>query len=236
MSSTMNCLEFRRRCGTEPRCTDAEFEQHLRECSRCAAFAADLRALDGLILEALRLDARDEDRGIETPDAPRDIAPQRKRFAWLGIAASVVLGMALAAGIWLSVPRVTLAGDVVEHVMHEPGSFVAGAPVPDAEVRKVLDAAGVQLGDEAGAVTYATVCLFRGNVVPHLVVRDEAGPVTVMVLREEKVSAPMPIDEEGFRGTIVPSGEGSIAILGQQPVDVDRVRARVLEALTWPRE
>lgn len=231
----MNCLEFRRRCGAEPSCAAVDREEHLRECGACAAYAAELRALDGLILEALRIDARDTGRELQAaPPAPRAVGRLRSRSGWLGLAASLVLGLALASGIWLFTPRVTLAGEVVEHVMHEPGSLAMSAvAVDDAVLRKVLNIADATLGREAGLVTYATACPFRGHTVPHLVVQAERGPVTVLVLRNEKVSAPMPIDEEGFHGTIVPAGEGSIAILGREPVDADRVRARVLEALAW---
>ncbi len=231
----MNCLEFRRRCGAEPGRPAAEIEEHVRECSGCAAFAAELRALDGLILEALRIDARDEERKMPAAREPRPAAMRRRGGpAWLGVAATFLLGLALAAGIWLSVPRVTLAGEVVAHVLYEPQALAGSAVAVAGDVlRDVLSIANATLRDEAGLVTYATACPFRGHTVPHLVVQAERGPVTVLVLRHEKISSPMPIDEEGFRGTIVPSGQGSIAILGREPVDVDLVRSRVLEALKW---
>jgi hypothetical protein len=139
--------------------------------------------------------------------------------------------------IWLSLPRVSLAHEIVEHVVHEPMSLT-GPPVPvdEAALRETLAAADATFGEGAGLVRYAKVCLFRGKLVPHLVVQGERGPVTVMLLRDEKVAAPMPIDEGGFRGTIVPAGDGSIAVLGQEPGDIQLVRSRVLEALQWPAD
>ncbi|HUO81596.1 MAG TPA: DUF3379 family protein [Gammaproteobacteria bacterium] len=233
---SMSCLEFRRICGAEPGCSRDDFAAHRQGCAGCGAFAAEMQALDGLILEALSIEARDLPR--DRAEAARPPARPRSRPpAWLGIAASLAAGLAIASVIWLSLPRVSLAHEVVEHVVHEPMSLSGPAiPVEDAELRKALDVAGASLGGEAGLVRYAMVCLFRGKLVPHLVVQGERGPVTVMLLREEKVSAPMPIDEGGFEGTIVPAGEGSIAVLGREPGDIQLVKNRVLEALQWPAD
>ena len=233
---SMTCFEFRRLCGAEPGCGRDDFASHRRDCAGCRAFAAEMRALDGLILEALSIEARDLSRDRAGPPVSR-VSARRRQAAWLGIAASLVVGLAIASVIWLSLPSVSLARDVVEHVVHEPLSLSGPAvPVDEAALRRTLAAADARLGEGAGLVRYAMVCLFRGKLVPHLVVQGERGPVTVMLLRDEKVSAPMPIDEGGFRGTIVPAGKGSIAVLGQEPGDIQLVRNRVLEALQWPAD
>jgi hypothetical protein len=233
---SMNCLEFRRLCGAEPGCSRDLFASHRHDCSGCRAFAAEMQALDGLILEALSIEARDLPRDRAEPPVPPPPA-RRRPAAWLGIAASLLVGLAIASVIWLSLPRVSLAHEIVEHVVHEPMSLT-GPPVPvdEAALRETLAAADATFGEGAGLVRYAKVCLFRGKLVPHLVVQGERGPVTVMLLRDEKVAAPMPIDEGGFRGTIVPAGDGSIAVLGQEPGDIQLVRSRVLEALQWPAD
>ena len=81
------------------------------------------------------------------------------------------------------------------------------------------------LNPDAGTVSYARSCRFRGRMVPHLVVQTEMGPVTVMVLVHESVAKPVPFDEQGYRGVIVPvPGHGSLAVLARgQDADLNAV-------------
>ena len=62
----------------------------------------------------------------------------------------------------------------------------------------------LRLKPDAGVVSYASSCTFRGYKVPHLVVQTASGPVTVMVLVHEAVRHATQFDEQGYRGTIVP--------------------------------
>ena len=60
-----------------------------------------------------------------------------------------------------------------------------------------------------GSVTYARNCWFRGHLVPHLVVRDPEGAVTVLILASEQVSDKVSFNEDGYRGVIVPAGQAA---------------------------
>ena len=96
----------------------------------------------------------------------------------------------------------------------------------------------MRLRPDAGMVSYAQSCLFRGHHVPHLVVQTGMGPVTVMVLVHENVAAARMFDKGGYRGTIVPvPGHGSIAVLvkGDEGdlAQVESVAARVKDAIVW---
>jgi succinyl-CoA synthetase beta subunit len=95
----------------------------------------------------------------------------------------------------------------------------------------------MHLSGEAGAVSYASSCEFRGHVVPHLVVQTAQGPVTVMVLVHEAAAKEVQFDERGYRGVIVPlAGHGSIALLMRSSdarMNVEEVAARVREAIVW---
>jgi hypothetical protein len=111
-------------------------------------------------------------------------------------------------------------------------------PVPAASLASVLDDARMRLKPDAGLVSYANSCMFRGHRVPHLVVQTTHGPVTVMVLRHESSAQRVRFDTGGFRGVIVPvPGHGSLAVLAhEQSMDaamVDAVAARVRGAILW---
>jgi hypothetical protein len=69
--------------------------------------------------------------------------------------------------------------------------------------------------------------------VPHLVVQTDGGPVTVMVLRNETLDAPVSFNEDGYSGRIVPAGPGSIAVIGSGETDLEQVAERVTAAVKW---
>ncbi|MGH8204636.1 MAG: DUF3379 family protein, partial [Steroidobacteraceae bacterium] len=149
------------------------------------------------------------------------------------IAASLVAGVAVSLLLLVSVPRESVARAVIGHVVHEPGAMQATAPMPVAEVGKVLEPHGLRLRVGVGDVTYATNCPFDGHVVPHLVVRTAGGPITVLMLKHREIGKRMRIDEQGFEGVVLPAPKGSIAIVGQDVADLEGVAERVFNAVDW---
>ena len=101
-----------------------------------------------------------------------------------------------------------------------------------AMVAQVLARSGVRLAPDAGLVSYAHSCWFRGNYVPHLVFQTHAGPVTVMVLTDEHVARPVGFDEEGYGGVIVPADRGALAILSRGGQPDPGITARLRSAIS----
>lgn len=220
----MNCLEFRRAVGAEPHSTAPEIAQHAAQCSACARHLREMQQMDALIHRAFAIDAN----SVARPDA----SPGRAlRF---GLAASVMLAIALAV-FWIAYPRDTLAEEVVQHALHEPGSLQSTTDrITEAELIDVLARSGLRLrrGFE-GRVSYAMNCPFRGREVPHFVVQTSQGAATVMLLTEEKaVWKPQHFEEEGLRGVVMPAPRGVLAVLGQN-VPVDQVAQEVLAAIEY---
>jgi hypothetical protein len=226
--------QYRRALLEDPRNDAAELAEHRAACTQCQAFTERLQRFEVRIERALKIDAT---RMAEVlPFKRRAAVPMRQR--WYGLAASAAAAVLVAGVVWLAVPRTSLAGDVVAHMAGELDAWNTRQPVPDAELAAVLSNTKMQLTPQAGGVSYASSCLFRGHQVPHLVVQTPEGPVTVMVLVHEPVRRPREFDEHGYRGTIVPMpGHGSLAVLArgtQIPVrDVDGIAARVRGAIIW---
>jgi len=157
----------------------------------------------------------------------------------MAIAASMILGVVVAGGIWLALPGASLAADVVAHVAEEPQAWKrTDAAVPDTALNDVLRDSKLRFSAAARMVSYANSCTFRGHRVPHLVVQTPSGPVTVMVLVHESVSRPTQFDEQGYRGTILPvPGHGSLAVLMKNPgaegADINNIAAQVRDAIVW---
>jgi hypothetical protein len=229
----MECLEFRRQAGADPQHLAPEARDHAATCLRCTGHLAALLALDERILAALQVP-------VEVPGAAA--APGRGRAAiaildrrrWMALAASIIGGVLVGTLLWVGGPRNSLAQDLIEHLDHEPEALVAtNRPEEDTVLGKVLERGGIRLRPDTVLVSYASSCLFRGDTVPHLVVQTTDGPVTVMMLRNEKPASPVRFDEQGYSGRIVPAGPGSIAVIGADGADLKEITARVLAAVEW---
>jgi Protein of unknown function (DUF3379) len=215
----MNCLEYRRRVGAEPRNDSEELASHARGCPACAEFTQEMRQFDARIEAALRIP-------VPLWSAIGSISERWTR-APLALAASLFLAISVAAILWLTLPRSTLADELVEHVQHELPSLQLTATVPPEALARALDKSGVAVSKPLGRVTYAQSCRFRGHLVPHLVVDDGSGPVTVFLLEHEKVAKPEHFSEGGFIGVIVPARHGAVAVLTRDESQVAAIAERI---------
>jgi hypothetical protein len=225
----MDHARYRMLIGAEPRSSDPELREHRESCQECHLYTERLLRFESRLERALQ---------VQVPAKPRAAASWR----WMAIAASVLLGVVVAAGVWLVLPGESLAADVVAHMREEPQAWRrTDVAVPESELNDVLRDSKLRLSAAAGMVSYANSCTFRAHRVPHLVVQTPSGPVTVMVLVHESVSRPTQFDEQGYRGTIVPMpGHGSIAVLmqgpdGAQARDLQRIAAQVRDSIVWTR-
>jgi hypothetical protein len=240
----MDCAQYRRSMLADPRSDSAELRAHLASCHDCTHYTERLRRFESRLDLALRVGTGERSPQTQAAVPLRSHAPAGRRAlplprTWLAAAASVLLAAVVAGSLWLAAPGSSLAADVVDHMAGEPDAWTrTDVPVPQPKLDKVLSEAHVRLKENAGLVSYASSCSFRGHLVPHLVVQSEAGPVTVMVLTHEAARKPMRFDEHGYRGMIVPvPGHGSLAVLEREPgVDaqaLDAIAKRVLGAVEW---
>lgn len=221
----MNCLDYRRAIGADPYLVSAELASHAGACPACAEFGAEMRALDERIAAALRI-------RVPNSSTSESRAPARRlRRLPLAMAASFLLAVTVATVLWLTLPRESLAHDVVEHMVHEPESLLVHEPVAPAALQEVLRKSDAHTQGSLGRVTYAMSCWFRGHYVSHLVVDEGHGPVTVMLLAHERVSEPVHFSEGGYTGVIVPAAQGSIAVLTRDESQVEAIAARVSKVL-----
>ena len=237
----MDCAHYRRAILADPHDHNADMRLHRDTCHDCSRYTDQVRRFEERLDRALRLESSAEvrDRPGVLPLRIRDAQTLRLRRGWLAAAASLLLAVVVAGSLWLAAPGPSLAADVVTHMAGEPGAWArTDVPVPEPTLDKILAESHVSLKGNAGLVSYANSCQFRGHQVPHLVVQTDSGPVTVMVLTHEFARTAMRFDEHGYRGMIVPvPGHGSIAVLERGPNTdmntVERVAAKVLGAIDW---
>ncbi|HEY2465096.1 MAG TPA: DUF3379 family protein [Steroidobacteraceae bacterium] len=235
----MEHTHYRAAILADPHSTDAELRAHREACAECRAYTEQLLKFEERLERAMRVDIPPGADVLPFARKRGDAAPAARR--WMAIAASVLLGAAIVGGVWLALPQSSLAGAVVAHMAGEPDAWQrTDIAVPKPELEDVLKGSQLRLKPNAGIVSYASSCTFRGYKVPHLVVQTSSGPVTVMVLVHESVRRAMPFDDQGYRGTIVPvPGHGSIAVLmrdsGIGADEIERVAARVDASIVWTR-
>jgi hypothetical protein len=239
MSASVTCLDVRRILGAEPQRRDAGIAEHLKDCQACANFARDMLALDARLDAAFKVPVPE---GLEARIALDGSLKNRRRTwtnPWYAAAASVLMTLALASFAWRHAhpSDATLAAAVVGHI-ENPEEIEAIAPdrsfLHDAAyVQGVMQKAGAGMQGGMDDVTYAQVCLFRGERVAHLVVHGANGPVTIMLLRRTHVDHTVPVDEHGFHGVIIPAGEGSIAIVTNNNTPVAPMEEELASKVQW---
>lgn len=233
----MNCPEFRRVAGAQPHSSAPEVVAHAAQCEACARYQAEMQQLDQLIHRALSIDVPAQSAATGNADvlqfqARAKTPPRPRTFQW-SLAASLLVAIA-ATIFWVGYPRESLAAEVVAHALGEPESLQrTSVEVSEQELRAVLAQAHVHLKPGMTNVSYATVCPFRGHHVPHFVVQTAGGPVTVLLLRDEKpVAKPKDFVEGKFQGVIMPAPQGVLAVLGEH-APVKDVAEQVLAAVEY---
>jgi hypothetical protein len=232
----MEHAQYRAAIMADPHNADAELRAHREACAECRAFTEQLLKFESRLERAMRV-AIPSKADVLPFARKRGHAPSAARRL-MALAASVLLGAAIVGGVWLVVPQSSLAAAVVAHMAGEPEAWQHTEAVPQPELADVLKDSKLRLKTDAGVVSYASSCAFRGHHVPHLVVQTSSGPVTVMVLVHESVRRVTPFDEQGYRGTIVPvPGHGSIAVLmrdsGVGADEIKRIAAQVDASIVW---
>jgi hypothetical protein len=117
---------------------------------------------------------------------------------------------------------------------HEPAALrVTDKPVSDKRLARAVPAKLAIFDRGESLITYAQPCKINGKDVPHLVIQGEHGPVTILLMPEEKVAEATPIDGKNITGIILPVGDGSIAIVGDREEQLETLQKSVVNSVTW---
>jgi len=239
MNSKMNCEQYREVFAAEPGKSSADAAAHVAQCTECATFRSDILSLDRLIGRALEISVPElrmpklepvaDDAAVATLPFRRPSTPM-----WLGLAASLVIVAVLGIRLLTSDSDYpTLEAEILAHLDHEPQALLVTNTAVSAEKLHKVVSANADMDASPGLVTYATNCVINGHLVPHLVIQGEHGPVTILLLAEEMIEAPVPIEGEGVRGVILPVGSGSIAVIGERDEALEKIEQQVVSTVHW---
>lgn len=250
----MNCTKFAQQFGANPEHLDTLMQEHLNTCASCQSLQTELTQFDDVLRSALAIDVPanlghlpEDLNAPETSTADNVVSLRAKRLAseelpqkprmntpMFAVAATLLLAVGAFFGNMLGKISTPLPQAVVAHVEHEPNLMGdEWSVVTVSQLGYVLDRGRVSLNGDIGTVRHAGLCSFRGNKVAHVVVQSTNGPVTVMLLPEEHTDGIMSFDEEGYRGVLIPVGEGSIAIIGDSEESTNEVRENLTDKVAW---
>jgi len=234
----MNCEQYRQAITADPHFDQGN--EHLATCAACRAVRAGIEVLDRQIGRALTIDVPE----LVMPDLPQidagklTVLPIRRGLrtpTWLAIAATVVLAAMIGVRMFVNdVEYRSLADEIVAHLDHEPYALrVTDTPVSETRLRSVVPTKLADLDHGAGVITYAQTCVLNGHRVPHLVIQGARGPITVLLLPDEKLNAAVEFGGESINGVLLPVGEGSIAIIGERDEQLEPIKERLVSSLKW---
>ena len=208
---------------------DEEYRKALAENPQLEAKIAEALAIPVPELKMPDLPEIETDKVVSL-DARRRVSTP----AWFAIAASFVLVAMLGVRMFGTPEYDSLTDEIIAHLDHEPYAMrVTDKAVPDGRLRRIVPANIANLDHDAGLITYAQNCNINGNKVPHLVIQGKNGPVTVILLPDERVSKAETFEGEGINGVLIPVGDGSIAIIGDKNEDLTEIQESVTNSVTW---
>lgn len=240
----MNCDDYKQAIGADPGFDGGA--GHLSECKSCQEYRREIQALDLKIARALALEVPElvmpalDDIALDNINSGNVVSMQPRRGVamktWFSVAATVALAVFIGFrfGVDHGQQFESLADEVLAHVTHEPAALrVTEKKVSDDKLRKVVPANIAAMDHSVGLITFAETCPIRGHEVPHLVMQGQHGPITVMLLPNEKISAAITLNDENSHGVILPVGDGSIAIIGSREEKLEDVQKQLLQSVTW---
>ena len=228
----MNCLEFRRRLGSDPASRDPAVLAHREDCPSCAAaharavgFEAELaRAIDVAVPEGLAariLLAQTTAERVAAPSAHRRHG--LRRFA-LSFAAAAALAV-VVVGIQRDGERGTPLGRlVIEHVRHhEPHATEARGEIAGDDIRAAFTSRGVDLPNVPPGISYVHECPVGPYRTVHMVMPEGEGAVSVVYVADPDRPRRDAVDEAGLHAREVPIGAGALVMVGADARGFDRI-------------
>ncbi len=235
----MNCDDYKQALGADPSFDGGA--GHVSECASCQEYRREMLALDLKIGRALALDVPELVMpSLDAIDTGNVVALEpRRRVAvksWFAVAATVAL--AVFIGFRFSADTSSnydsLAQEVLAHVTHEPKALqITDKTVPADHLHEVVPQNIANMDHNVGLITFAETCPISGYEVPHLVIQGQHGPITIMLLPNEKISEAITLNDENSHGVILPVGDGSIAIIGSREEELEDVQKQILQSVTW---
>jgi len=214
----MNCLAVCRLLGADPNSDNDAIKNHLLTCNPCAAYAEQQSKLTDSMEQAINIPVPE---GLVSRILLQQGINQKKQqnfhlHRFYAIAASVLLTVAVIAGLLFINSPVDLAKVALNHVKGELKHLHENNNVQLVKLNSLLQPFNMKLNSSLGEISYAGSCKIKNSVGVHIVVQTETGPVTILLMPGEHLKNRKLVDDVIYSGSIVPINNGSFAIIGEK--------------------
>ena len=235
----MNCLEFRRRCITEPSCKDEDYIEHKTECKSCNALSAEMDQFENSLKQAVNINPPEDlaTHILLKQSLSLEKTYRRAQYALYAMAASILIVLGLTIGNVTTQKQtleqaVTLEKAVIAYISNELES-TQNQSIKYDDIRQLFNTAGLQLNGDFGQINFAEPCYVRDEQSLHISMTGEKGPVTILVMPKDSIDKSITVKNAYFHGIIIPCPKGSMAIIGKPGEELDVIKDRIQEAVTW---
>lgn len=223
----MNCLEFRRRLGSEPACIDSRFSAHRESCPHCSAAQARAFEFEARLQQAVRVPvpAGLADRILlaQITSARREQRHRHRRVAALFAAAACVI-VAFTYVHRTEQRAMPLSELVVEHVLHhEPYAIEQRNPVPKSLVNLAFAHRGIALANVPDGISYVHECPVGPYSTVHMVMAQSSGAVSVVYVADPAQRERRDFESGSMRAREVPLGSGALVMVAANEGGFDAV-------------
>jgi hypothetical protein len=223
----MDCLEFRRQLGSDPRTLDRTAREHREGCGFCTDAHERAQAFEARLAGAMAVPvpAGLADRILlaQLTGARQRERVGRSRVAWVALAAAAC--MLLALGVLrhprVPAPSASLSDLVAAHVTgpEERAALQLIAPLPADMVRHAFADRGVTLASVPANVAYVSECGIGTGIgklrTVHMVMRQDGKPVSVVYVVQHRADGSQNFKRDGLVGREVPVAQGTLVMLAQ---------------------
>ena len=225
----MNCLDVRRLLLADPGSEDRDVHVHVRNCPDCAGFLQGLSAFESDLQQAAKLEVP-EGLASRIIFKQQSIALQNyNRRRTLTMVASLMFGLMVLTYHFIAYDPFGIKQDsldqiALQHVKGELHHLEDRYNLSVHQLNSVLKNHGSKLTALPGrTINYAGSCPIRKNNGVHVVVNGARGPITVLFMTGEFVTQRSELKDQHFKGVIIPTRHGSMAIIGEDPKEIEQL-------------
>lgn len=229
----MNCLEFRRLKLADPYRLPAPAQEHADACPGCAEFARAQDAFEQQLGEAVQVPVDDSLGARVLLRQQLKRAGVRRVFARAALIL-VACAALLGVGVRMFAPDPAIFDTLAAHVAGEPSAFKANERRTNAELVAALADSGASLlrpiNDD---ISYIHRCPVPGGLGKHIIIRTEAGTITLLTMPNKVVHFRKVKIKRGYVVALIPCKHGSVAVVAKSEAELAAFEARLREHVQW---
>ena len=231
----MDDLEFRRKAYADPKNQENAFLDKKNASEDDRLFVEDLQLFDEKIKRVMNVSPPEGlAERIILNQTLNDYSQSKLRHRYLfSMAASVLMVIGLFFYIFQLGSGVNIEDEVFSHIYGELAHLSEKQDKDISHFNNALAEHGGKFVGDIGEINYVGSCSIVKKKGVHLILAGTHGAVTVMMLPEIKVDAEQRISDNRFHGSIIPTGKGSIAIVGEKGESLNEIKKSLQHNFNW---